>query len=202
MKCFKPETFNTMLQSTTIGLFQKHTRRIDIIKNSQINNEKVNLVEIWEHEWDSMCKEDPEVKEYILKNEIKCPLSPREAFFGGRTEAIKLYHEVKEDEKINYVDYTSLYPYVQKYCEYPIGHPEIYTENFKDLSNYFGFIKCKIIPPKKLYFPVLPARINGKLLFALCSICAEKKLDNCNHTDDERCLDGTWCSLEINEAIK
>ena len=201
MTCFKPDTFNTMLQSTTIGLFKKHSIRIDIIKNSHVNNKKVNLVEIWEHEWDRLCKEE-EVKEFIKSNEIKEPLSPRDAFFGGRTEAIKLYHEVKGDEKIKYYDYTSLYPYVQKYCEYPIGHPEIITENFKDLSNYFGFVKCKIIPPKKLFFPVLPARINGKLLFALCAICAENKHDNCRHSDDERCLDGTWCTLEINEAIK
>ena len=55
------------------------------------------------------------------------------------------------DEKIKYYDYTSLYPDVQKYCEYPVGHPEIITENFKDLSCYFGFMKCKVLPPKKLY---------------------------------------------------
>ncbi|XP_067671798.1 uncharacterized protein [Haliotis asinina] len=40
------------------------------------------------------------------------PLDPREAFFGGRTNATKLYYEAKEEEEIKYVDVCSLYPYI------------------------------------------------------------------------------------------
>ena len=50
---------------------------------------------------------------------------PREAFFGGRTNAVKLHHEVASGEKIKYIDVTSLYPWVNKTQEYSIGHPEI-----------------------------------------------------------------------------
>ena len=95
-----------------------------------------------------------------------------------------------------------MYPDRQKYCRYPIGHPTIITENFKDVSNYFGFIMCKILPPKQLYFPVLPARIKGKLLFTLCTACGESKSGECFHTDDEKALDGTWVTLEVQQAIK
>ena len=95
-----------------------------------------------------------------------------------------------------------MYPDRQKYCRYLIGHPTIITENFKDVSNYFGFIMCKILPPKKLYFPVLPARIKGKLLFTLCTACGESKSGECTHTDDEKALDGTWVTLEVQQAIK
>jgi len=34
------------------------------------------------------------------------------------------------------VDFTSLYPYIQKYGEFPIGHPIIITENFESIDSY------------------------------------------------------------------
>jgi hypothetical protein len=40
---------------------------------------------------------------------------------------------------------TSLYPYVKKLEPYPIGHPITITEKFKDINEYFGIIKLKII---------------------------------------------------------
>ena len=146
-----------------------------------------------------MCKEEDMVKDFLKVNPYKLPLNPRDGFFGGRTEAFSLYNN---NIKANYYDYTSLYPDRQKYCRYPIGHPTIITENFKDVSEYFGFIMCKILPPNQLYFPVLPARINKKLLFTLCSACGANKCIECNHTDEERCLDGTWVTLEVQQAIK
>lgn len=62
--------------------------------------------------------------------EFTTPLTPRDALFGGRTNALKLYHKCQQDEQIKYIDYTSLYPNVHKYGVYPTGHPEILTENF------------------------------------------------------------------------
>ena len=37
----------------------------------------------------------------------------RSSFMGGRTGALKLYHQTAEDEKISYYDFTSLYPYIK-----------------------------------------------------------------------------------------
>jgi len=67
---------------------------------------------------------------------ISDPLNPRDCLFGGRTNSTKLYHKCRENERIEYYDFTSLYPYVQKYYD-PIGQPTIITENFKDFSSYF-----------------------------------------------------------------
>jgi len=64
-------------------------------------------------------------------------LNPRDSFFGGRTNASKLHYKVKDKEEIKYVDFTSLYPYVNKYYRYPIGYPEIITTNFNNLDQYF-----------------------------------------------------------------
>ncbi|GFQ88955.1 uncharacterized protein TNCT_409341 [Trichonephila clavata] len=94
-----------------------------------------------------------------------------------------------------------LHPWVNKYCEYPVGHPEIITEHFQDIDSYFGLVKCKVFPPKTLFHPVLPFRCNGKLMFPLCRTCAETLHQNiCSHTDEERSITGTWVTEEIYEV--
>ncbi len=88
------------------------------------------------------------MREFLLnKCDISDPLNSRNGLFGNRTNSIKLYHKCSGNEKIKYNDFTSLYPYVQKYCRYPIGQPKVITENFDDISNYFGMVKCVILPP-------------------------------------------------------
>ena len=81
--------------------------------------------------------------------DIKTDLDPRDSFFGRRVGGYKLFRETKNDEKIEYVDFTSLYPYVNKTKVYPTGHPTIIRENFQPISNYFGLIKCKVLAPAK-----------------------------------------------------
>ena len=106
---------------------------------------------------------------------------------------MKLLYHFKEGEEGKYSDITSLYPTVNYYDEYPMGHYEILDnqyciDNQYDVLNkvrkkeYFGFIECDIIPPKNLYHPVLPVK-SGKLVFDL----NEKR--------------GVWTSIEINLAI-
>ncbi len=130
-------------------------------------------------------------------------MKPRDALFGGRTNAFKLYHKCKANENIKYIDYTSLYPYVQKYGVYPIGHPEIILENI-DYKNkkYFGLVKCKLLPPQNLHLPVLLTRIENHLLFPLCRTCCIDQAESCNHNDDERVISGTWCTLEVDKALE
>lgn len=126
------------------------------------------------------------------------PLSIRDSFFGGRTSPIKLYKKCGPREKIRYLDYTSLYPSVnfgvhrglteesyktEKVLSYPVGHPIRITDNFEPLENYFGFVKCRIIPPQDLYFPVLPEHRDGKLTFDLMP-----KI-------------GTWTTIEVLKAV-
>ena len=104
--------------------------------------------------------------------------------------------------KIKYVDFTSLYPYVNKYGRYPVGHPTIITENFGDVDVYEGLIKCKVLPPRGLYHPVLPYKASGRLMFPLCAKCAETlQQSSCLHRDEERALMGTWVTLELKQAL-
>jgi len=130
-------------------------------------------------------------------------LDPRESFYGGRVNAVKLYHQSGSDEQIHYCDYTSLYPWANKYTKYPLQHPEIITENFKPIHEYFGIAKVTIEPPGDLYHPVLPVKCRGKLLFPLCRNCAANELPPpCTCTQQQRVLVGTWCTPEILKALE
>ena len=146
---------------------------------------------MWEHEWKNTWKDLPQdVKTRIEVTDRYEPVNPREALYGGRTEATRLFHKVDwNGEVIRYLDFTSLYPYVNKYCEYVVGHPKIITRDFRDVSTYFGLIRCTVLPLRWLYHPVLPVRCHGKLMFALCGTCMEeKRQDYCPHNDDERVI--------------
>jgi len=193
------KAWNPARQEMMISTHLRHEKRINYLKKKLIN---CIFEEIWECEYDDLLQYDNEFKLFIKNCELSEPIRPRDALFGGRTNAFKLYHKCNENEEIKYVDFTSLYPYVQKYCEYPIGHPKIITENFDRIENYFGIIKCVVLPPKKLYLPILPAKINNKLIFSLCRTCAFEKIKNCYHSNEERQIEGTWISLEVIEAVK
>ena len=169
------------------------------------------VVEMWECEWQRLKANNPDIKKRVDDYHFVEPLNPRDAFCGGRTNAIQLYRMIKPGEKIRYYDFTSLYPWVNKNCEYPEGHPTIISQpNTTDISNYFGIVKCDILPPKGLYHPVLPLRQGGKLTFPLCKTCVQNELEKpflersaiCTHSDDQRILQGTWCTPELQKAVE
>ena len=134
-------------------------------------NRGYNVKQMWECQWAQLKQNDPELRDFLSKMNIVSPLNPRDAFCGGRTNAIKL-HQTEAGEDIDYYDFTSLYPYVNKNKSYPIGHPEIIFEPEGNIFQNFGMAKCTVLPPYKLYHSVLPLRLNGKLTFPLfCTLC-------------------------------
>ena len=66
---------------------------------------------------------DPELQAFLEMFEFVPPLEPRDLFFGGQTGAATLYAKAEEGEDISYVDFTSLYPSINKYGTYPVGFP-------------------------------------------------------------------------------
>lgn len=91
-----------------------------------------------------------------------------------------------------------------KQHKYPINHPKIINNNFDyTLTSYFGFVKCIVKPPKRLYIGVLPLRVDDKLLFPLCFTCATTcQQTSRQHKDKDRQLVGTWTSVELLEAVR
>ncbi|XP_053392045.1 uncharacterized protein LOC128554759 [Mercenaria mercenaria] len=158
---------------------------------------------IWESDFDKLLKEDQHMKTFVDQLDIVTPLEPRDAFYGGRTEAYTMYKEATVDENIKYYDVTSLYPCINKTGKIPLGHPDIITDDFTSLDDYEGLMKCKVLPPRNLFHPVLPCRNHNKLLFQLCKTCTETKYQGkCNHTNEERSFIGTWVTDEIKTAVR
>ena len=81
----------------------------------------------------------------------------------------KCYHAADVGEDIYYEDFTSLYPKVNIY---PVGHPTIVVnpEN-QNIYNYFGIALVDVLAPDRLFYPFLPVKINGKLMFPLGEVC-------------------------------
>ena len=156
---------------------------------------------MWSCQW-RVLREDPEIGAFLALLNLSEPLKPKDCFKGGRTNAYRLYYEVQDGEKIYHIDICSLYPYINKYGEYPIGHPEIIVSNFDDIRNYFGFVKCIVSCPDRDDFPVLPVTINKKLVFPLCWSCArDKQKTHCEHQWNARYLEGTWTTAELHYAL-
>ena len=63
-----------------------------------------------------------------------------------------------------------------------------------------GVIRCKFIPPRKMYHPVLPYESNSKLMFP-CACADTMKQDDCTHSDEERSMFGTWIVDEARKAV-
>ena len=100
----------------------------------------------------------------------------RDSYFGGRINGSQQYKMVDDKERIDYVDFCSLYPDVLKYQYYPVGHPTRIVDNFLPLAlekcpggchfnpckgqhwkiPYFGVRKAKILPPKNYCIPYYP----------------------------------------------
>lgn len=163
---------------------------------------------MWECHWNSIiedCKNDEQnpLTSFLKSTKIPKPLNPFEAFYGGRVETFCCLDDNLDDPK-QYVDVTSLYPFVCKTKLYPVGHPTILYKNLgTSLDPYFGFIQCKVKPPRQLMIPVLPVRLNGKLLFPLCAKCAsEYRCGYCVHSEEDRCFSGVWFSEELKLAVK
>ena len=126
--------------------------------------------------WDRLVENEPAVSQFLRSFDLAPPMQPREAFFSGRTGAVALHAVAGECEEIRYVDVTTLYPWVNKNCSYPIGHQQIITQPVnQSIGSYFGIATVDILSPAGLFHPVLPIRSGDKLTFALCRTCVKEE---------------------------
>ena len=117
--------------------------------------------------------------------------------------------DLQNVKEILYYYVTSEHPFVNSRKEYPVGHSQIFLKHQLPQSNegwrkrgFFGVALCTIVPPKKLFHPLVPFRHQGALMFPLCSkYCVEKHEDFCQHDDKEQVLTETWTTIEIDKAI-
>ena len=181
-------------------------RRKQEFKERHLRSLGYRVRTIWECEFRDMERRDPLYKAFLAQRGslYTTPLNVREAFYGGRTNASRLYYKCLPAEKLEYVDFCSLYPFICKTGCYPIGVPQKLL--FPSLAqlyarSYFGVAKVRVVPPHTLFHPVLPVRIRGKLMFPLCFTCARDETSQCTHGTAERSLEGVWCTPELYKAM-
>eukprot|EP01134_Creolimax_fragrantissima_P008234 CFRG8234T1 len=154
------------------------------------------VVMVWECEMKAFMKlklgED-----FVLPELPPHRLNVREHLHGGRTEAFGLSCEIRDMDQVSlhYYDITSLYPFVNLTCKYPVGSVTVYLglgDAYKQddeletvvrverlalpETDWCGFAYVRILPPRGLDMPVLPYSIGNppKLFFGLCRTCMEK----------------------------
>ena len=212
-KCFPKNRHTVTARRGDRSMEQIEVLEATQVKKTTLQSKGYVVISCWECEWDHRVKSDVPLATFVmLQKQMEAgPLFPRDTFFGGRTNAVRLHHRTtQEGEKILYQDVKSLYPWVNKYGLYPVGHPTILNDiNHVNMSEYFGLCRITVVPPRGLYHPVLPYRHGGKLVFPLCRLCVETEMvkplhersATCHHTDEQRALVGTWCTPEVEEAV-
>ena len=180
-------------------------------KTEKLRQAGYTVIEKWECQFENEKKTDKQLEDFLKTFELVESLNPRDAFFGGRTNAVCRHAKTKESESIKYIDINSLYTFVNKTKTYPVGHPEIFTHPAdENIAHYFGIAKVELLAPVNLYHPVFPVRANGKLTFHLCSQCVKEELEKpwleksevCSRTKEERAMIGTWCTPGLHKAVE
>ena len=145
----KPNIINSKNQKDMGTLNDQTIEKCDTIKNAGYNHVSTYVCQLAKN------KDFRKFAENFTQ-EIVEPLNPRDAFYGGitnatkllynftwiafyggRTNATKLLYNFKDNECGRYVDFCSLYPTVQYYQKYPTGHPtKIFNPEKYDKSWY------------------------------------------------------------------
>ena len=86
---------NPISQKTMEELYKDTVRKVNYLKEHGFEVEQK-----WGCELTKDLEQDEEMKQFFEDHEIVDPLQPRDAFYGGRTNAAKLFHECQGNEKI------------------------------------------------------------------------------------------------------
>ena len=86
---------NPTSQKTMEQLYKDTMKKVNYLENHGFE-----VVQKWQCELEKELKEDEEMKQFFDEYEIIDPLQPRDAFYGGRTNATKLFHQCQGNEKI------------------------------------------------------------------------------------------------------
>jgi hypothetical protein len=174
-------------------------------KIEALSQQGYDIETIWECEYHKQLADNPEMKAFVDSAKVAPRLKIRDAIYGGRVSPVTLMAEATGgNDKIHFADICSLYPSRMRDETFMVGHPQILRDVDPSLiPELFGYAYCRILPPRDLFFPLLPTREDGKLMFVLCQTCGTNKLqDECKHSEDERCIEGVYTTPELQKAIE
>nr|CAD2192199.1 unnamed protein product [Meloidogyne enterolobii] len=214
-KCFGNELDKILPNGKTVAETREDdAKRLEIIKK-YIKNVDI----IWECEIHQMLRRNQKMRKAFANYHNKGPINIRDCYFGGRTGPLQMYFDAeKEQHKITYLDFNSLYPSTIATTSFPVGHPKVHVVPLSEQKVYWtrseqipvkGILKVFLLPPPQLDVPVIPVKFDERLLFPLCRKCsltypngANIKDYRCPHNDEERGWVSTVTSIELEEALK
>ena len=62
-------------------------------RTQHLRQQGYTVVEMWGCDWARLKDTSPDIGTFVTNLETTKPLNPRDAFCGGRTNAVKLYHQ-------------------------------------------------------------------------------------------------------------
>jgi len=184
--CFRCHKFRFHLAHPFCsGLRYRDVYAKTLIRLKNIENSGFRVIRIWECQFNKLLKSNPILKKFKTDEtnylHLEYPIkSIREGYYGGRVNPCGLWcklspEDIKMGYKIYYYDINNLYGFQMKINKFPCGVPEMIAAKdiSKPISEYFGLIKAKILPPQDLFFGILPYRhpVLGILMFPLCKAC-------------------------------
>ena len=93
-ECYKNRGIvNPINQKTMDQLYKDTLRKVKYLKDQGFE-----VVQKWGCEFAKETNE--EMEQFFEEHELVDPLQPRDAFYGGRTNAAKLFHQCQGNEKI------------------------------------------------------------------------------------------------------
>ncbi len=217
-RCYPNLRDQTMVGNKTIGRRFQDT----LAKQAMLQRMGFHVESIWSCDFAQVLNKNQQWKQWADEIQLEEPLNLRDCYYGGRTNALVL----DKTANAKLLDFCSLYPAQMKHQKYPCGHPKRLVHDIPApqtvpchvqhlcpmlgrrcpgqhiILPYFGVMKAKVLPPRRLYHPVLPIRCNGKLMFPLCQKCASiQSQDYCTCDDKDRMFVGTWCTPEMETAL-
>ncbi|KAL7075931.1 hypothetical protein ACQ4LE_004628 [Meloidogyne hapla] len=212
-KCFGNDLEKILPNGKTV----EETREDDARRLAIIRKHIKNVDVIWECDIHQMLRRNKKMRKAFADYHNKGPIKIRDSYFGGRTGPAHMYFDAdKEQHKIAYLDFNSLYPSTIATTSFPVGHPKVHVVPLSEQKVYWtrsdqipfkGILKV-LEPPQELEVPVIPVKFDERLLFPLCRKCALAYPDganikdyHCPHNDEERGWVSTCTSIELEEAL-
>jgi hypothetical protein len=119
------------------ALNNRHKFRIEKLKLMKINGQKINLVEIWEHDWDALVKEDDDIIDEIYNREQLFLDSEKQngQYYIGLAKHMKSRNIILLNTISTKTFYKYSYIYVLKYLYY-YSLTRLYQPNVEIMKLY------------------------------------------------------------------
>uniref|UniRef100_A0A914MSA4 DNA-directed DNA polymerase n=1 Tax=Meloidogyne incognita TaxID=6306 RepID=A0A914MSA4_MELIC len=85
-----------------------------------------------------MLRRNQKMRKAFANYHNKGPINIRDCYFGGRTGPLHMYFDAeKEQHKIAYLDFNSLYPSTIATTSFPVGHPKVHVVPLAEQKVYW-----------------------------------------------------------------